>query len=179
MAEFDYEAHCAFVKELTGKIVSEGAGAGKKWMDIATAAMQNNERARALCEELMGRPFRNLNDYSAIQSAAIDCMTEGERAADYNETERVLNAIASVSGPASAAGLAVNIDGYVANKLAAMRKTSGLTQKELAAKAGIPLLMYQRYENGTKSFIRANTLYTARIARALGVTVEQLIGDAI
>ena len=178
MAEFDYAAHCAFVKELTGKIASEGAGAGKKWMDIATAAMQNNETAWALCEELMGRPFRNMNDYSAIQSAAIDCMTEGERIADYNETERVLNALANVSGPASA-GLDVNIDGYVANKLAAMRKASGLTQKELAAKAGIPLLMYQRYENGTKSFIRANTLYTARIARALGVTVEQLIGDAL
>ncbi len=178
MADFDYEAHLEFIASLAEKIKAEGAGAGKKWMDIATAAMQNNERAWALCEELMGRPFRSLNDYSAIQSAAIDCMTDGERVADYNETERALNALANVSGPAPAC-LAVNIDGYIANKLAKMRKASGLTQKELAAKAGIPLLMYQRYENGTKSFIRANTLYTTRIARALGVTVEQLIGDSI
>ena len=178
MAEFDYAAHQEFVNSLAEKIKAEGAGAGKKWMDIATAAMQNNEKAWALCEELIGRPFKSMNDYMAIQSAAYDCMTQGERVASYNEAERALNAMAAAGGPAPAS-LAVNIDGYIANKLANMRKQTGMTQKELAAKAGIPLLMYQRYENGTKSFVRANTVYTTRIARALGVTVEQLVGDVI
>ena len=178
MAEFDYAAHQAFVGSLAEKIRAEGAGAGKKWMDIATAAMQNNEQAWALCEELIGRPFESIGDYWAIQSAAYECMEKGERVADYNEAERALNAMAAGGGPA-AASLAVNIDGYVSNKLAVLRKQTGMTQKELAAKAGIPLLMYQRYENGTKSFVRANTIYTTRIARALGVTVEQLVGDVI
>lgn len=178
MAEFDYAAHCAFEKELTEKIRDQGAGAGKKWMDIATAAMQNNEKAWKLCKELMGRPFKNMNDYMAIQSAAYECMEQGERIESYNEAERALNAMAMSDGPAPAS-LGVNIDGYIANRLSEMRKTKGLTQKELATKAGIPLIMYQRYENGTKSFVRANTIYTTRIARALGVTVEQLIGNVV
>ena len=155
-------------EEILTKIKDEGAGAGNKWTHIAAAAMAGDATCKALCAQLIGEPISNLGQLWLITLAASDTMENGELGEMANEARTELNA-----------GKIAKADEYVQNKLASIRKERGLTQKELAAKAGIPLLMCQRYENGAKSFLKANAIYTVRIARALGVSVEDLVGDVI
>lgn len=58
------------------------------------------------------------------------------------------------------------------NKMRELRKALGLTQKELAEKAGITHAAINRYENG----LRVPSVNIAiRIAHALGCTVEELV----
>ena len=155
-------------EEILTRINGEGAGAGNKWMHIASAAMAGDATCKELCAQLIGEPVTNLGQLFNVQCAARDAMTSGELGSMADMAREELNA-----------GKIAKADEYVQNKLASIRKQRGLTQKELAAKAGIPLLMCQRYENGAKSFLKANAIYTVRIARALGVSVEDLVGDVI
>lgn len=58
--------------------------------------------------------------------------------------------------------------------LLSARKRAGLTQAQLAEKASISALSYQRYEYGE----REPSVDTAlRIAKALGTTVERLFSS--
>lgn len=61
-------------------------------------------------------------------------------------------------------------------KLKTVREKSGLTQVQVAEKAGITETCYQRYEAGIR-FPRADTAIL--IATALNSTVEYLFKDSI
>lgn len=151
--------------ELRKKIAEEGAGAGVKWSQISTSAMAGNAEAAAACKALLGHDAKMIDLYN-IMSASYDCMTYGESEAVYAKGERDLKAGHCVAGDAAP---------YLANRLAALRKAAGLTQKELAARAGMPVVTLQKLENGVNSILRARTETTAALAKALGITIEELI----
>lgn len=56
-----------------------------------------------------------------------------------------------------------------------LRQIRGLSQRELAARSGIPLKTLQHYEQGTKSLANANASYVLSLARILGCKPESLI----
>lgn len=60
-------------------------------------------------------------------------------------------------------------------KLRAAREASGKTQAQVAKEAGVSEAAYQMYEYDTRC---PNARTAIRIARALGVTVEELFGEA-
>ena len=62
------------------------------------------------------------------------------------------------------------------DKLIALRQAAGLTQQELADAASINIRLYQRYEAGDVPLSRAAAETVLAIAKALGVSVEDLIG---
>lgn len=61
----------------------------------------------------------------------------------------------------------------MANKLKKARENAGLTQKQVADAVGIKEQAYQRYEYS----MIPNAVLACKIAKALGVTVEQLYGE--
>lgn len=64
---------------------------------------------------------------------------------------------------------------YLSNRLAALRKAAGMTQVELATKAGVSLSSLQKLENGSNSMLNALTKTTVALSSALGVTVNELV----
>ena len=63
----------------------------------------------------------------------------------------------------------------LAEKLVALRKAAGLTQQDLAQAAGLSVSIVVKLEIGKTADPRASTLRA--LARALGVTVNDLLGD--
>ena len=63
------------------------------------------------------------------------------------------------------------------NKLKHYRQQAGITQAELAERAGVGVRMVQHYEQGSKSLEKTAATTVLHLARALGVTVEDLIGQ--
>ena len=56
-----------------------------------------------------------------------------------------------------------------------LRKRAGLTQRELAEYAGIPLRTIQQYEQRQKNINRAQAEYLVKLAKVLCCSVENLI----
>mgnify|MGYP000860836067 FL=1 len=61
------------------------------------------------------------------------------------------------------------------SNLAYYRGVTGLSQSQLAEKAGISTRTLQDYEQGRKPLDRAAAATVKRLAKALGVSVEDLI----
>lgn len=59
------------------------------------------------------------------------------------------------------------------NRLRGLREALGLTQEELAERAGIEVLQVWRYENGKS---KPNMDYVATLAQALSTSADYLIG---
>ena len=59
--------------------------------------------------------------------------------------------------------------------LKAYRKAAGMTQLELAAASGVNLRTLQDYEQGKKPISQAAAITVYKIAKALNITVEDLI----
>lgn len=62
-------------------------------------------------------------------------------------------------------------------KLIALRKASGLTQKEASEAVNMDLRLYQRYESGEVSLKKATAEKVLAISKVFGVTVEELISE--
>lgn len=60
-------------------------------------------------------------------------------------------------------------------KLKETRKNKGLSQKELAERAGISLKALQAYEQNYRPLERASALDVYNIAKALDTTIEDLL----
>ena len=60
-------------------------------------------------------------------------------------------------------------------RLQQMRKNCGLTQKELATKAGVNLRTLQQYELGAKDINKASASAVYALAKALNCEVEDLL----
>ena len=60
------------------------------------------------------------------------------------------------------------------NPIGYYRRQRGLSQEQLAEKAGISLGNLRKLENGQRKIMRAQLNTILPLARALGVTVEQL-----
>ena len=155
------------MKELINKIKAEGIGAGRKWMEIGSSAMAGNKEARAECARLLGRDVENLGDIWTIMSASREAMTDGEMAMVSAEAEQA----AAGKSPLHDA------DEYLANRLGRMRRERGLTQQQLSRLSGVGLSTLQKLENGANRLLGARTEIVLKIARALGVTVEELTGE--
>lgn len=153
--------------ELKLKIIEKGMGSGLKWNQIATSAMADNAAAKAACADLLGHPATMLDLYN-IMSASYDCMTYGESEAVLAKDKQNLKAGHSA---------AENAAPYLGNRLAMLRKAAGLTQKELAMRAKMPVVTLQKLENGVNSVLRARTETTAALAKALGIQIEDLINE--
>ena len=61
------------------------------------------------------------------------------------------------------------------NNLAFYRCSAGLSQSELAKKAGVSVRVLQNYEQETRDLKKAAAETVLSLARALGKTVEDLI----
>lgn len=64
------------------------------------------------------------------------------------------------------------------NNLAYYRFVAGLSQSQLADQADISVRVLQNYEQGVRDLSKASAITVLRIAKAIGVTVEDLI-DAV
>jgi len=60
-------------------------------------------------------------------------------------------------------------------KLQALRKNSGYSQSELAARSGVNKRMIQQYEIGAKDINKAAGMTLLALARVLGCEVEELL----
>lgn len=61
------------------------------------------------------------------------------------------------------------------NALKFMRESKGMTQAELAEKAGVNLRMVQNYEQGFKDINKATVLTVLRLAEALDCDVYDIL----
>lgn len=61
------------------------------------------------------------------------------------------------------------------NNLQKIRKSCGLTQKELAEKSGLPIRAIQNYEQGFRSINGAAAETACKIAQALNCAVLDLL----
>ena len=61
------------------------------------------------------------------------------------------------------------------SKLKETRERAGLTQKELSERSGVNLRTVQNYEQGYKDINKAQGLSLYKLAKALDVTMEDLI----
>ena len=61
------------------------------------------------------------------------------------------------------------------SKLESLRTAAGLTQEQMADKAGIARRSYQRYESGECSLDRMKYGQLKRLAEVLNTTIEELI----
>jgi DNA-binding XRE family transcriptional regulator len=61
------------------------------------------------------------------------------------------------------------------NPLKRQRMLAGLTQKELASLAGVPLRVIRSYEQGQRSLENAGAESTLRLSRALSCQIEDLL----
>ena len=61
------------------------------------------------------------------------------------------------------------------SKLKEARERAGLTQKELSERSGVNLRTVQNYEQGYKDINKAQGLSLYKLAKALNVTMEDLI----
>ena len=59
--------------------------------------------------------------------------------------------------------------------LKALREAAGLSQSALASASGVSIRMIQHYEQGVKDLSKAQVITALKLAKSLGVTVEQLI----
>ena len=155
--------------ELKAKIEAQGIGAPTRWIELATSAMAGNKAAKAECAELLGREVKTMLDLYNIQSAAFDVATPGERRRSESSAIRALNTGHSAKNDANA---------YLANRLGSIRREKGMTQKGLAKKAGIALVTLQKLENGSNILLHARTETTVALAKALEISVEELINGA-
>lgn len=64
---------------------------------------------------------------------------------------------------------------YKINKLKEKRILSGLSQKELSKRSGVPLKSIGNYEQGFRDINRARVDIVYRLARELNCTIEELI----
>jgi transcriptional regulator with XRE-family HTH domain len=60
-------------------------------------------------------------------------------------------------------------------RLKRLRERAGLTVYQLSARSGVPRTSILGVENGTREGL--STESSARIARALGITIDRLVGD--
>ena len=63
------------------------------------------------------------------------------------------------------------------NKLQQFRKEKGLTQQELSTLSGIQLNTIKALEQGISSLLNAKALTIMALAKALEITMEELITD--
>lgn len=56
-----------------------------------------------------------------------------------------------------------------------LREAKGLTQSELAEKAGVPVGHIQKYETGERDLNKAQGIILLKIAQALDCAIEELI----
>lgn len=154
-------------REVLIKLIKEmGVGAPAKWLAIANSATAGNKAAKTACEALIGHPIKTMGDYYTIQQAAFAVASKGEQAMFGAQAEQDVNTGRSLAGDANP---------YLANRLSALRREKGLTQKELAVKAHMPIVTLQKLENGTNNILRARTETTLALSKALGTTVEGLV----
>ena len=59
--------------------------------------------------------------------------------------------------------------------LKALRESRGITQQQTADAAGINIRQYQKFESGERDIAQAQARVAVAVAKALGVTVEDLI----
>lgn len=154
-------------KAMMERITAAGNGAPQRFMTLAESAMAGNAEAKAEIESFFGLKVASMRDLYAVMNAAAELMTKSEIARAGADAEQ---ALAVGHDPTHDA------DAYLANRLKAIRKAAGLTQDELARKSGVTLCVLQKYENGTNRLLGARAENVLRIARALDVTVEELIG---
>ncbi|MBR4442531.1 MAG: helix-turn-helix transcriptional regulator [Clostridia bacterium] len=162
-----YNEMLALRSELKEKISSEGLGAAAKWFSIAAAASAGNAAAREECARLLGHPVENMGDTWSISVAAGELMTPGELARVTMEATQALNVLHGAQHDA---------DEYLANRLGALRRERGLTQQQLSRLSGVGLSTLQKLENGANRLLGARVEIALKLARALGVTVEDLLG---
>lgn len=154
-------------KAMMERITNAGIGAPQRFMTMAESAMAGNADAKAEIESFFAIKITSMRDLYAVMNAAAELMTKAEIARAGDEAEQ---ALAVGHDPLH------NADAYLANRLKSLRKAAGLTQDELARKSGVVLSALQKYENGSTRLLGARAENVLRIAKALGVTVEDLIG---
>lgn len=155
-------------EELVAKIKAMGPSAGRRWMDVATSAMEGNQDACAACAELAGQKQQNRESLLSILRAAYQTLSMDEKMENYARAEQDLRAQKSEEDDATE---------RLADRLVSLRKARGMTQKELALAAEMPLVSLQKLENGTNKLLRVQVRTCIALARALGVSVEELVGE--
>lgn len=63
------------------------------------------------------------------------------------------------------------------NNLQSLRRAAGLTQEQLSAASGVKFSALQKLEYGVNSLAGARADTVQRLARALGVAMEDLLAD--
>jgi transcriptional regulator with XRE-family HTH domain len=61
-------------------------------------------------------------------------------------------------------------------RLKRLRERAGLSIRQLSERSGVPRASLHGVENGTREGL--STESSARVARALGITIDRLVGDA-
>ena len=159
-----YEKSMEQRNAIAEKIKEYGKGAPQRWMTIAASAVAGNTAAKSKIESTFGLEIKSMLDLYNVMCAASSLMSRTELTADAAESKNVR------ADPAGEA------DEYLANRLQQYREAAGMTQEQLARKSGVVLGTISKMENGKVNLLKAQSANVLRIAHALGVTVEDLIG---
>lgn len=154
------------IAEFEAIIKSQGLNAPKRIITLATSASAGNAAAKTEIEGIFKFQIKNMLDYWQIIQAASNLMSRIEIKNMESETLQALNAGHSAMHDA---------DAYLANKLGNVRRSAGMTQSQLSQASGVNLTTLQKLENGTNRILGARTEITLKLAKALGVTVEDLV----
>lgn len=166
----NHKANEMEVKRMAEVIRSEGSGAGTRWTQVAGAAMAGDARSKAECERLLGHAIGSQLDLYNVMRAAFEAAPHGEQDDMANRAVASANAMANPITEARP---------YLANRLGDLRREAGMSQAQLSKASGVNLTTLQKLENGANSLLGAKTENTLRIARALGITVEQLVDENV
>ena len=128
-----------------------------------------------------GDIFPDLTEANSEAEAIRQCIDYYMEEADWSATDHdpdsvevKADSIEYIDGNGDRCAILFRAERTMVNNLRVLRKKSGLTQQELADKAGITQPKLALYENTDD--IRNITLWNIlRIAEALGVTVEDIV----
>lgn len=139
-------------------------------IDLVTLSEVGNEEATSRLRKLLGQeegwPKTMADTYTAHQEA-YGLMSPHEQDRFDRAVEQ-----ATECYPIPAQ---LNATKVLANGLRYYRLEAGMTQQAVADAAGISLRRYQSYEYDERDIAQAAAVTVARIAQALGMTVEELL----
>jgi DNA-binding XRE family transcriptional regulator len=160
-----------FSKELVDKVAAMTREERKSYYTVSIGAMGGNERAYDLMNEKFGTV--NLKVCWQVMYMCAESLTPSERREDEILLEQRLKYLSSFPTLPEDVKKIEREDSVP--KLLTYRMKAGLTQKQLAEKAGVHVTLISKIERGVAKLRNLTLANAVALADALGVKAEDLL----
>lgn len=161
------------IESIKAKLAEMSKEQRKDWYYLATQAMNGKKESIDLVDSEFGD-----NSMLALHTIISVCgkvLSPAERQAEYNEAARAMQRITNAPLD-KAEEVTDSINAEIA-PLLALRVSKGLTQLELSRRSGVNPRQIRRIETGEAKIGNITLANAAALAHALGVEIEDLIGE--